>query len=559
MPPAPEATFDSVVLAAVVREVQPLLPLRVLRAESGGPHEVVLHGRAGSLLVSADPRWARVHLWRAPARGEPHAFADLVRARLSGARLVQVHHVLFERVVQFDFEAPDGVWRLVAEPMGKHANLVLVHHGRVVGVARPVPPQRSRVRPLLAGLSYAPPPADPRPKPGELEPEALLAALRASPGPLWRALLHSVAGIGPLTSYELAFRTGDPEATTCDLNRAALLSRLLSDLRDRVLKGAFDPHLYLKAGVPATFAPFPLTCLEGLEGVRVTMSEAVERVLDARARASRFSERRGRLLARLDAQLSRKRSALEQVRQDLGASEELDRLREAGQVLLVYAHQVPAGARSVELPGHDGRTLHIPLDPHRTAVENAQALFRRYAKLRASLKTLPARASALEQEVGQLEALRVLVETAQMEEDLLAVEAELTGAEPRPGRALAAAQPRRFFIDGFAVLVGRSNRDNDRVTFRLSSPDDLWFHARGIPGAHVILRTGGQPASEDTVRRVAAVAAYYSAGRGSGAVEVDYTQRRNVSKPPGSPPGRVVYRGERTVRVAPAPPQEVPS
>lgn len=558
MPTAPEPTFDSVVLASVVREVQALLPLRVLRAESVGPHEVALVGRAASLLFSADPRWARVHLWRGRARAAPHPFADLVRARLSGARLVQVHHVPFERVAEFHFEAADGAWRLVAEPMGKHGNLVLVHDGRVVGVARPVPPERSRVRPLLPGLPYEPPPPDLRPRPGELEPAALWEALRASPEPLWRAVLRCVAGIGPLASYEAASRTGDPEDPGCDLDRAVLLCRVLAELRDAVHAGAFAPHLYLRAGEPVSFAPFPLTCLERVEAVEVTMSEAVERVLDARARSARFLERRARLAARVRVHLSRKRSALEQVRRDLGATEELDRLREAGRLLLAYAHQVPVGARSAELPGQDGRTLHIPLDPSRTAVENAQALFRRYAKLRAALRTLPSRAAALEEEVRQLEALEVHLETARAEEDLSAVEAELPDPVRRVPRGVqAVAEPRRFLVQGFVVLVGRSNRDNDRVTFRLSSPDDLWFHARGLPGAHVVLRRGGRAPSEDTVRRVAALAAYYSAGRGAAAVDVDYTERRNVWKPRRAPAGRVLYRGERTVRVAPAPPEEV--
>ncbi len=258
MAPAPAPTFDSIVLAAVVCDLQPLLPLHVHRTDSAGPYEVVLHGRAGSLLLSADPRWARVHLWRHPVRGEPHPFGDLVRARLSGATLVRVHHVPFERVAEFEFEAPDGPWRLVAEPMGKHANLVLVRDGHVAGVARPVPPHRSRIRPLLPGLPYRPPPLDPRPKPGELEPSALLAALQASPEPLWRAVLRHVAGIGPLVSYDLAFRTGDPEATACDVDRAVLLCRLLAELRDRVLEGAFHPQVYLRAGVPVSFAPFPL-------------------------------------------------------------------------------------------------------------------------------------------------------------------------------------------------------------------------------------------------------------------------------------------------------------
>jgi predicted ribosome quality control (RQC) complex YloA/Tae2 family protein len=555
MPALPASTFDSVVLAAVAQEIARRLPLRILRAGPGASWEILLHTDRGVLLFSADPSWARVHFTRLrPVLPHPQPLADLLRARLVGGRIVRVRQPAFERVLELEVEAADGLWQLVAEPMGKHANLVLVRDGTVAGVARPVAPHHSRVRPLLPGFPYRPPPRDPRPAPGEWDAVALEACLRSREEPLWRALLRCVAGIGPLLSYEVAWRTGDPEAP-CEPGRGAKLALELAHLRDDLAQGRFDPRVYGPPGEAAFFTPFPYRCLQTLQSTPVSMSEAVEQVLDARARAAHLKAQRTALLRRIEALLARKTSALQQVRRDLEEAHQLDRLRESGELLLAYAHQVPRGAHSVQLPGYGGQPVEIPLDPSRSAVENAQEFFRRYAKLRATLRALPARAEALEREVEALHALRVHAEDASTPQELEAVQADLLAPPGRKRPRPALPAPRTFTVDGFQVVVGRSNRDNDRVTFRIATPRDLWFHARGLPGAHVVLRTGGRTPSEETVRRVAALAAYYSAGRQAGAVEVDVTERRHVRKPPGSPTGWVTYQRARTLRVAPQPPE----
>lgn len=546
------------VLAAVAQELAQRLPLRVLRVDPGGPHEVLLRTHRGLLLLSAEPQGARVHFTRRRPEGvRTSSFVDLLRARLVGAHIVQVHQPPFERVLELHLEAADGPWRLVAEPMGKHANLVLVREDRVVGVARPVPPDRSRVRPLLPDLVYESPPRDPRPTAGQVDPAGLDACLGAGAGPLWRRLLQCVAGIGPLLSYELAWRTGDPEASGWDRERVTRLSGELEELAARVAAGHFDPRLYGPPEHPVAFSPFPYRCLEEMPCAAVSMSEAVERVLDALARAAYLHGRRSALLNRIRALLCRKVTALEEVHRDLEQAGQSDRLREWGQLLLAYAHQVPRGARSVTLLDSHGQPVNIPLDPARTAVQNAQELFRRYAKLRAAQRSLPQRAQALERELEALHTLRVCVETASGHQELDAVEADLPRVKRNQQPKPIPRAPRVFTLDGFAVLVGRSNRDNDRVTFQGASPRDLWFHARGLPGAHVVLKTGGRNPSEDLLRRVASLAAYYSAGRHASTVEVDYTERRHVRKPPGSPQGFVTYRGERTLRVPPLPPEAV--
>jgi predicted ribosome quality control (RQC) complex YloA/Tae2 family protein len=234
-----------------------------------------------------------------------------------------------------------------------------------------------------------------------------------------------------------------------------------------------------------------------------------------------------------------------------------------GELLLAYASRIPPGADSAALPDYEGQSVEISLDPHRTAVENAQAYFRRYAKARAAAKALPERIAVLRDEVTYIQELQVHLEHARSDEDMLEIEQELTDAgylrRPRQRRRVrGVSEPRAYEVDGFAVLVGRSSRDNDHVTFRLAAPEDLWFHARALPGAHVILKVAGRQPEEQTIERVAAIAAYHSAGREATAVEVDITERRNVWKPKGVRSGVVRYRGERTLRVSPRTPRSAP-
>jgi len=559
MPPPPPS-FDSVVLAAVVREIRPLLPLRIGRVLQTAPLEVVFSLRtpgARGLLLSAHASWFRVHLLQDPVDREAlDSFGQLLRARFAGARITEITQPPYERVLLLHVEALDGPYVLVAELMGKHANLVLVRDGTVVGAAKVIGPDRSRVRPVLPHTPYVPPPPDPRPHPGAVTQEGLAEAIQRGQGPLWRRVLHAVSGIGPLVSYELTSRAFDPESEDTPPNAAEQIVAELLRLDADVREGRFEPRLYEKDGEPVAYAPFPLRCLRDHLEVATFMSEAVERVVTHRATQHRREQERRRLLQAVDRALENRQAALREAQQTLDAAQDLPRLRMAGELLLSYASGISAGQDRVTLPDYEGHPMEILLDPALNPVQNAQRLFGRYAKLRAAARVLPTRIAALREEMDFLSTLRVHVEHARTDEDLFELQEELTAAGVLPpsgrrARVRPTAPPRAFQVDGFQVLVGRSSRDNDHLTFRVSAPEDLWLHARGVPGAHVILRTGGRTPSPQTVQKAASIAAYFSAARTSGAVDVDVVERRWVGKPKGARPGVVLYRNERTVRVRP--------
>ncbi|MDR7483823.1 MAG: NFACT family protein [Armatimonadota bacterium] len=556
-PAMPPASFDSVILAAVAAECQDLAGARVQRIVQVGPETLALvlrrSGPPRTLLISAHPQWCRMHLTTEAAPTGPGPFAQMLRSRLEGAALRAIEAAPFERLATCTFDALEGPQDLIAELMGRQANLILTSGGVIVGVLKPAGP--GRTRDLLPQRPYARPP-QPKPDPRTVLVDHLLAAAPAD-RPAWRILLQAVAGIGPAMAHEACLRAGVDPAASLDRAAATRVVEVLRAIAEDVLARRFSPRLYQDPdGRPVAYAAFPMHAYAGCREHPASMSTAVEAVTALAEAAWRLDSARRALAAAVAQALGRVRRALEAVEADLREAEAAEHLRQYGELLLAYLPQVAPGATSVDVPGFDGRPTRIPLDPARSGVENAQAYFKRYARAAATRRRLPTRRAALEGERAFLEGLATAIAQAETEDDLWEVEQDLIAAGLwQRTRAGARAHPvsvgRVFAIDGYRVQVGRSARENDHLTFEVAKPDDLWLHARGMPGAHVILTGGGREPPDAVVEAAARIAAHYSAGRASGKVPVDVTRRRHVRRLRGGRPGQVTYTNERTLVVAP--------
>lgn len=556
-------SFDSIVLAAVAADLQGWLGGRVARVIQSAPLELAVELRAGgrraAIVYSIHARWARVHLGAAGPEGPRSPFASMLRSRLDRARLAAVEQRAFERVLTLRFETDTGPADLVAEIMARHSNLILVQGGIISGALKPVPARLSSVREVLPGRPYRAPPAG-RPSPAELTGDRWRAILEAPAEPLTRILTTRLLGISPTMARELAARAGlDPDRPVAP--PAAQLLDALRWLAAVVQRHEFSPVVYLDGAAVAGYAAFPLRSATHLVAEPApTMSEAVARVVTAQRAGSDLQEARARSVAAVQAALARVTRIEAEIRAGLEDARTGEAIKQRGELLLAYAAQIPAGATAATVPGYDGAPTTIPLDPTRTPVQNARAFFARYAKLRRALPALEARGRVLAQERAYLDAALAMVEQATDPADAAALADELRDeGYLRPARRArppaAPWQPKAFPLPGGAtVLVGRTNQDNDRITFRVAAPDDLWLHARGVPGAHVVLRTGGRAPEPAEIERAAAIAAWFSRARGATSVAVDYTARAHVRKPKGSRPGFVVYERERTVQVRPQAP-----
>jgi predicted ribosome quality control (RQC) complex YloA/Tae2 family protein len=469
-------------------------------------------------------------------------------------------------VFELDCEQRDPSGRLyrvllIVEAMGRRSNLVLVgEDGRILDAARRAPPSRNPRRPVLPHLPYEPPPAQGRLYPDEISAETLSTGAEATTG-LARYLSDRVAGLSPLAGRELAFRAvGDAQARLGRPDWAAL-ARIVRDFVGMVERHDWEPTLATNPDGPIDYAPYRLShlaaagaTLEAFGSISAAMQEYFARRSETGTvrRGDNLAAERKSLLAPLDRAahaLERRIAALEHQLQTGQAQR--DPLRRAGEAILAHQAELPAGSTELTVDGEL-----FELDPRLSAVDNAQAYFARYRKAREAETRVPDLLEEARLQAALVADLRTLVEVADQMDAIRALRREVAAATggkaptPRGRHAGKAAPYRRVTLgDGWEAIVGTSASGNAAVTFDVARPDDLWFHARGVPGAHVVLRTNGTSPPDEVVERAAQLAASHSAARGAGAVEVDVAPRRYVKKIPSGPPGLVRYTNERTVRV----------
>ncbi len=568
--------FDSLTTAAVADELrEKMLGGRLQRVvQVDGLSlglEIFADGIRHQLLASADPQHPRLHLvdfrLRRGIEGTP-PLLQLARKYLRGARLTQVEHPPFERLLSIAFSGPEGEVTLLMELIERRANLILLRGNRILDAAQRVGPDMNRYRTVLPGQPYVPPPAQPKLDPTDVS-ELALRQLLATAEPsrmVWRVLVAGVSGISPLFAREVVFRaTGDVRTPAGACDRISPLLEALLDALIPYWEHDWQPTVILGPdGAVTAFAPYPLTHLgrpEPSDSISLALTQYYRQVFGT----TPYQAAKAPLLAALEAALqriNRRRDALLRQAPDPSMLEEL---RKKGELVLAYSSSIcPAQTELQAQYDMDAPPLVVRLDPKLSPVANAQALFRDYEKGRRAAADVPKRLAAIDLEIAYLNQLAADLELAENWPEIdevreaLSAAGFLTGPPPARPRGRAAGPARVVSEDGMTIWVGRNGRQNEEVTFRRAAPDDLWLHARGVPGGHVIVKTGGRPAGENTLRQAARLAAWYSAARGEAQVPVDIVPRRQVRRAAGGKarPGMVTYVGEKTMRVEPAGPTE---
>jgi predicted ribosome quality control (RQC) complex YloA/Tae2 family protein len=520
-------------------------------------------GRRLQLLASAQSQAPRLLLVpEAPRRGvgPETPLLLLLRKWVRGARLVDVTQPPWERVLVMHLSGRAGECRLVVELMGRYSNIILVgSDGIVLEAVKHVGPKMSRTRTTLPGHPYQFPPQPPNRRPPlGLNVFEWTHRLAQADGDevLHRWLMGRFLGISKVLAQEIAARAiGDPAALVRAAPPQALFQAML-ELFAPLENGWWQPHVALdEAGAVIAFTPYEAKQFARVEPVK-DISEAMWRYFEARGLADPYAGARQVVQALIDEAGARLKRRLKRMQGQAVDEGEVQGLRIAGELLLTYQGQVARGAREVTLTDYDGEPRAIRLDPQMTAVENAQAYFRRYDKARRGGEQIPSLLKELQTEQVYLEQLEADLMLAESRPEIDAVREALAAAgwAPQRRRRHAGGQvrgPRRFELEGFPIFVGRNARQNERVTFERGGPEDLWLHVRGLPGAHVVIKRGRQTVPEAVVQRAAELAAYYSRARHSETqVSVDVTERRFVRRVRGGKyPGLVTYRNERTLWV----------
>ena len=567
--------LDTFTLAAVADELNRTLDgARVQKVRQTAPAEIVLtlHNAAFGtqfLFVCADPRGFRVHLTqvkREPLSKET-GFLQATRKWLDGARFVSANLPFWDRVLTLRFRSPDGdMANLVCELMGRNANIVLTTGAEQAMTVRHVlRPSGEGERDLKHGAAYVDPPGiGERPDPRTIEPDALPEP-PTDPDSAARFYSTTFSGVSRFAAGEIvacaAFAGG---------GYTAAFDTLISAVQER----AFDPHQIgdAEGNTIGVWAFVPRSVPAGLRFRRDSISVALDTFYAALAARTGEAGERATLLKTLDTETKYRERELAAARKTLAEAERADDYEQWGNLILASPGAVPeGGASSVTLSdlyaATEGETVTIPLDPNRTARENADALFARARKGRDAAEYADGQAADLADELEQLAALRVRLDAAKSDEELTTLHEtleEIVGAERIGGKPKASGKPatkpfdghrvRTYDLDGYTFYVGETAHANDHLLTRVAAPTDIWMHVRAGTGAHGVLRTNKEPTRvpEKVIRRAAAIVAAKSQSvKHSGIVAVDITERRYVRKPRGAKPGLAQYERARTMDVTP--------
>ena len=525
-------------------------------------------GKNHKLLLSAAPSFARAHLTNASSQNPADApmFCMLMRKHLQAGRITGLEQLGGDRVLKITVESKDELGdtaprELYLELMGRHSNLTLVKDGRIIDAIRHVSGDMSRVRQALPGLPFVPPPAQDKIDPAELTEEALSDKLTALAGPLDKALAASIRGLSPVAAREIAFRaTGMHRTDLADLNLASLAQVVCAFFR-RLPEIAKPTAQMGPDGLMADVLPFPYLSLNpDLQKPCPTLSAALDAFYFGRDRRDRMNQKSQSLKRLIKTHLERDEKKLALQEEELTASAKMEEYRIAGELLTAQGYLVPRGAETIELPNFydpQGGTMEIALDVALNPAQNAQKYFKRYRKARVAQDLAKEQKEKTLKEMALLEQALFDLEESETEQDMADVRKALEdggivkpagagkGGKKKPKQPESA--PLRFEApDGTEIIVGKNSAQNDRVTGSARG-NDTWLHAKDMPGSHVIVKA--EHPAPDTLGMALRLAAWYSRGKGA-AVPVDYTLRKNVKKPGGSPAGFVIYTNQKTVMVS---------
>lgn len=578
--------FDGLTLAAVCAEARPLLlGGRIDRIQQPERLTVLVQvrsqGRKYRLLISASAQTAAMRLTTGAFTNPTTlpVFAGVLRKHLEGGRVIDLEQPGFERVVRLVVEGRNeigllGRRYLTAEFMGKHSNIILVdaQSGAILDGIKRYTHAVSRYREVLPGIPYQAP-SNPKADPRQLDIEKYITLITGQPLnlKLFQALQNTLEGLSLPVAREIVHRCGIDLDTRLEFCGVYELRRTWETLQ-AVCRAVFDkPRVvitYDPHKQPRDFAPIELTHLRSDAFESGPPNEMVDRFFIRRVEQDRLAAARNSLrsvILRARRKVERKARTAEDIMRNRAR---IDFYRTCGEVITANLYRMKDGARQVTLENfYTGEPLSIELDPRLSPARNAQVFFKRYNKQKTALARAEEEIKALTAELRYLDELETATQLAEDLSDIEAIRAEMVAegylkdtVQKSRRAAPAASAPRQFTAPGGqTVLVGRNNRQNDIVTFRLAAETDVWLHARGVPGAHVILRAEGRAPDNAALDYAARLAAYFSRARQADKVAVDYTLRRYVKKPKGAKPGFVTYTHEKTAQVSPAAPTLTPT
>ena len=565
--------LDAICLQGVVGELAPQLTgSRIEKIQQPARDQIILLLRGSRrLFLNAGANQPRIHLTEQlrDNPSQPPMFCMLLRKHLSGGIIESIRQEPLERVVTLTVLAADEMgersrFTLVWEGMPRRANLILCDRdGRIIDCLRRVDLEAEQDRQVLPGLFYRLPTRQDKRSPLSVTEEEFAALLgRAAPdAPLDGWLLDTFTAISPLVARELTVRACG--STDAHVSQGNALWDVFSHWQRAVNENTFTPTLIKRNGSLADFTYGPVTQYGTYAETEVydSFSHLLDDFYEKREQAERVKQKGRDLLKTATTARDRVRRKLAAQEKEMAACLDRDHLRICGELITANLYRMERGQSRLTAQNYYDENcadVDIPLDVRLSPQENAARYFKQYAKAKTAEKYLTAQLQRGREELQYLESVLQELAQAESEQDFNDIRTELTDGGYLRGRGKKqpgfqrASKPREFRSSaGLRILVGRNNRQNDRLTTKDADKRDVWLHTQKIHGSHVILCTGGAEPDEQSLMEAASLAAYFSQAQGSTKVPVDYTPVKFVKKPAGAKPGMVVYTTYQTMLADP--------
>ena len=576
--------FDGVTIANIVSELKKeLLEGRVYKIAQPEADELLLTIKTKDgqrrLCISASASLPLIYLTESnkPSPMTAPNFCMLLRKHLQNGRIINISQPGLERIIHIGIEHLDEMGdlcrkTLIVELMGKHSNIIFCDgENRIIDSIKRVSAAVSSVREVLPGKPYFVAQTQEKLDLFQTDYQTFYQTISAKAQPLFKAIYGSFTGISPILAQELCYRADlDGEASTAAFGESAYhgLYLELEKLAQTIREETFAPCIAYRGKQPVEYAAIPLKMYTGADDHLVpytSMSALLETFYAEKSTLTRIRQKSADLRHVVQTALERNVKKYDLQLKQMQDTEKRETYRVYGELLNTYGYSAAPGAKSIEvLNYYTNEPLTIPLDETLSATENAKRYFEKYNKLKRTYEALSELTQEVKAEIDHLESIGASLDIALKEEDLVEIREELAEsgyikrsygkgsygkggakgkANGKPGKPRTTSKPFHYLSsDGFHIYVGKNNFQNDELTFQFANGNDWWFHAKKMPGSHVVVKTEGATELPDRVFEEAAkLAAYYSKGRGSDKVEIDYIQKKHVKKPGGAKPGFVVY------------------
>ncbi|PIC87574.1 hypothetical protein CSV72_00005 [Sporosarcina sp. P20a] len=549
--------FDGLFTKAMVSELQQLKTGRISKIHQPNSQEIIFQIRANNknhkLLVSLHPSFSRLQLTEEVLTNppEPPLFCMVLRKQLEGGMITSIEQLENDRIVNIHVQARNELGdqierKLVIEIMGRHSNLILLDATRdmIIDSMKHLPPSVNSYRTVLPGQPYIPAPPQDKVDPfevTEVEFNTLVGALQEP-----KDVVKHFAGFSPLTAAELLSRLED-DKQSFTVWRSFLESFSLGAMKPTVVENDRK----------TLFSAIELTHAQGTTQSFTTLGDLLDKVYFARAERERVKSQAIDLERWLSNEIAKLENKTKKLQKEQETAQDLDTLKLYGELLTANSYMLHKGDKEVTVENYyeQGTTVTIPLDPRKSPIDNAQRYFSRYSKAKTALIRIAEQLEKTKDDIEYFEMVRQQVYQAspidieEIRQELV----ELGFMRARRSKKkvkLKKPQPEAFVSStGIPISVGKNNKQNDYLTFKLAARDHVWLHTKDIPGSHVVIHDIDPDAQ--TIEEAAGLSAYFSKARDSSSVPVDYTQIRHVKKPSGAKPGFVIYFEQKTAFVTP--------